>query len=198
MANFQIYDNIFNFKNVISNDNDDDDSINDNIQTNKHLAFDNEYEILLILKDIVQGMCYLHNIGVVHGDLKLDNILVKSKSSHAQSEPFQCKVIKYFFSLNFALWLLWKIGDFGSVKMCKNDRIIKNKTYITANYTAPEIFTKNVYTQKSDVYAFGLLTWELITGKRAFENFKKHEIIFRVLNFYYHLFLNTNLMYDIR
>jgi serine/threonine protein kinase len=56
------------------------------------------------------------------------------------------------------------IGDLGISKSAleENDDEIP--------YVAPEVFQKQKYTKASDIYSFGMIMWELITGRRPFWN----------------------------
>lgn len=49
----------------------------------------------------------------------------------------------------------------------------------TLNYMAPEILLGRKATLKSDIYSFGILLWELISGKRAFKKFSSNPMQFK-------------------
>ena len=89
---------------------------------------------------IALGMRYLHSKGIIHRDLKPANVML---------DEFH----------------LPRIGDFGTIAV--NDDLTKTKGVGTLRYMAPEQ-TGNHYTVKVDVYSFGLILYELVTGERAF------------------------------
>lgn len=92
---------------------------------------------------IANAVCYLHEQGVVHRDLKLENILV---------EP-QTKVAK--------------ICDFEYY--CKLQPVIKfTHQYGTIEYHAPEIVAKKSYSSAVDIWALGVILYELLVGKTPF------------------------------
>ena len=88
-------------------------------------------------------MAYLHSRKVIHGDLKSTNILLQ--------EDF-----------------LPKVCDFGLIQMVSG-RPGGNVGVVveTPGYTAPEAVANNKYTEKSDVYSYGVVLLELITGAKA-------------------------------
>ena len=54
-----------------------------------------------------------------------------------------------------------KICDFGLSRYIKND---KTMTFCgTPYWTAPEIIRQEAYTEKADVYSYGIVLWEIIT-----------------------------------
>ena len=103
----------------------------------------------IILYGIAFGMRYLHNNGILHLDLKCLNVLLD----------------KHFYP---------KITDFGlSVKNHQNSCKIK---FATPAYLAPEISDDCVseFPSSLDVYSFGILAYELISGKSYAEEFQSH------------------------
>ena len=100
----------------------------------------NETRKNIIIIGIATGMRYLHSRQIVHRDLKPENILLNDNL-----EP--C------------------IGDFGFSKISKNKDGQNNTTQIgTPLYMAPEIFTNSPYDFKVDVYAFGIILYQVLTS----------------------------------
>ena len=88
----------------------------------------------------------MHNKGIVHRDLKLENILV--------SENGYLKVI-----------------DFGISKELENDDLVTDTVCGTAEYMAPEILSGENYNKTVDLWSIGIILYELIFGGHPF-NFK--------------------------
>ncbi|KAI7744385.1 hypothetical protein M8C21_013838 [Ambrosia artemisiifolia] len=95
---------------------------------------------LKMAADVARGMNYLHhrNPPIVHRDLKSSNLLVDKN------------------------WSV-KVGDFGLSKL-------KHATFLTARsgggtpqWMAPEVLRNEPSNEKSDVFSFGIIVWELVT-----------------------------------
>jgi len=108
---------------------------------------------------IAQAMYYLHSCTptIVHRDLKTSNCLVDE----------HMKI---------------KLCDFGIAKVRKDQTSYSTKTVSTYQYMAPETISGQIYTTKSDVYAFGVLLWELWTRKQAYAKLQPIQVIYTVVN----------------
>mmetsp|Transcript_26899 Transcript_26899/g.25959 ORF Transcript_26899/g.25959 Transcript_26899/m.25959 type:complete len:121 (+) Transcript_26899:1-363(+) len=53
----------------------------------------------------------------------------------------------------------------------------------TFHWMAPEILENKAYTNKADVYSYGIVLWELICREPPFKNYNAHDIIYRVINY---------------
>ena len=77
-----------------------------------------------------------------------------------------------------------KIADFGLSKI--RDEISSNSSRVLGHtaYVDPQCFQDEEYTrnEKSDIYALGVLFWELTSGKPPFENVKSYLIPMRIKN----------------
>lgn len=106
--------------------------------------------ILPVFKQIVQGTQYCHDLGYIHGDLKLENILyVKNKERYCV-----------------------KIADFGYCREIKN-KCKSAITYGSIHYSSPESFTRktffNYYDRKKlDIWALGILLYVLVSKRHPF------------------------------
>ncbi len=98
------------------------------------------------LMQIADGLRAFHRLEMVHQDLKPDNILIDSNGT-------------------------LKIIDFGSThthvagasEICS--RLDKNVPQGTINYTAPECIAGSHCSNRSDMFSFGVIAYELLTGK---------------------------------
>jgi serine/threonine protein kinase len=104
--------------------------------------------------DILEQMCAAlaraHDLGVVHRDLKSDNILLTSKGGRKD---------------------FVKILDFGLAHLAMDPRLApKGAVFGTPEYMAPEQARGEEATPQSDLYALGVLFFEMLTGQLPFRS----------------------------
>lgn len=105
---------------------------------------------------IVEGVLYLHNLKIVHRDLKLGNLFLNDE-------------------------LQVKIGDFGLATTCDNDE--RKKTLCgTPNYIAPEVLNKIGHSFEVDLWAIGCILYILLFGHPPFESKSLEETYSRIKN----------------
>jgi calcium-dependent protein kinase len=118
-----------------------------------------EFQVIYIMFQILSAMNYCHNMNILHGDLKPDNILIK------KSECGLCRV---------------KICDFGTSHIFKKGE--KQKEAVgTLNYMAPEVL-KEKYNQKCDLWSCGVTMYILLTGKKPFLGRDDIEVMSKILS----------------
>ncbi|MBA0692649.1 hypothetical protein Goari_010187, partial [Gossypium aridum] len=108
----------------------------------KELTWEKRYQIII---GTVEGLVYLHENPtnkIIHRDIKASNILLDLK--------FRAK-----------------IADFGLARSFEEDKShISTAIAGTLGYMAPEYLANGQLTDKADVYSFGVLLLEIITGKQ--------------------------------
>ncbi|XP_059659646.1 receptor protein kinase TMK1-like [Cornus florida] len=109
---------------------------------------------LIIALDVARGMEYLHNLAhqsFIHRDLKSSNILL--------SDDFRAKV-----------------SDFGLVKLAPDrDKSVATRLAGTFGYLAPEYAVMGKITTKADVFSYGVVLMELLTGLVALDEQRSEE-----------------------
>ncbi|KAG1663383.1 hypothetical protein FOA52_007120 [Chlamydomonas sp. UWO 241] len=118
---------------------------------------------LEILKEVTASLIFLHEHRILHGDLKAANVLLKTNDSDRR---------KY----------LAKVSDFGLSRVLNaNKNHIKTQTFGTVTHVPPELLAKGMLTAKADVYAIGVLMWEIFTGEKVFKQLSDSEVILAVV-----------------
>jgi hypothetical protein len=103
---------------------------------------------------LARAVGYLHDHGIVHRDLKPANIFIENG--------------------------LLKVGDYGLCKTMTSSQRGQTQSVGTVHYMAPEISTGN-YGRQIDVYACGVLLYEMLTGKVPFDGESAGEILMKHL-----------------
>ncbi|MBY6210315.1 protein kinase [Microbulbifer agarilyticus] len=109
---------------------------------------------LSLLMQICLGLQQAHELGIIHRDLKADNILI---AENAKGEPVA------------------KITDFGIAKSQQLDEktlTAENQLAGTITAMSPEQILGKTLTARSDLFSLGAIAFELLCGSRPFE---KHE-----------------------
>lgn len=101
---------------------------------------------------IAYGMISLHKNKIIHRDLKSLNILLDSNC-------------------------LPKIIDFGISRFHGEENELVTSTIGTPHWMAPEMFNSTHYDNKVDVYAYGILLWEMLTEGTPFEGMNAFQIM---------------------
>lgn len=117
-----------------------------------------EAESREITRRVLLGVEYLHSRGVVHRDLKPQNILCCSEQDITQV----------------------KIGDFGLSKILSADSLLKTRCG-SPHYLAPEVLTCPSYDSKVDIWSVGVIAYVMLTGSLPFYSEDIREVIKHVM-----------------
>jgi serine/threonine-protein kinase len=108
-------------------------------------------EAVSVLKDVARALAYAHGAGIVHRDIKPDNILISGGTA--------------------------VVSDFGIAKAMDAARnTTGNSTMLTSpgsslgtpGYMAPEQVAGDVVDHRADIYAWGVVAWELLATRHPF------------------------------
>ena len=97
---------------------------------------------------------YLHNYGIVHRDLKLENVMMSDNTE--QSVP--------------------KLADFGLAKMIAPNEAA-DEPFGTLGYVAPEVLRKEPYSFSCDLWSYGCIMYALLSGSLPFDHESQKQTI---------------------
>lgn len=117
---------------------------------------------LIIAMDAAFGMEYLHGKNIVHFDLKCENLLVNMRDPQRP---------------------VCKIGDLGLSKV-RQHTLVSGGVRGTLPWMAPELLSgkSNMVSEKIDVYSFGIVMWEVLTGEEPYADMHCASIIGGIVN----------------
>jgi formylglycine-generating enzyme required for sulfatase activity len=115
-------------------------------------------EALWVAREVSEGLAYVHKRGLLHGDLKPSNLFIEGIAGPGEAlAPGTAQV---------------KIVDFGLSVSLQNSmsRLRANSPSGTLLYMAPERLTPGAeVTSKADLYALGVILYEMLAGRPPFE-----------------------------
>jgi len=108
----------------------------------------NAAEAAWVLRQLVDGLGFLHEHGVIHRDLKLENVLVTKEWQDGSNRL--CEV---------------KITDFGLSKVVGEGLSDARSTVGSPRYIAPEVLSNGVHDFRADLWSLGILFYVLLAGR---------------------------------
>jgi eukaryotic-like serine/threonine-protein kinase len=102
-------------------------------------------EAVIVIEQVCRALTAAHNVGVIHRDLKPQNIMREEKSGRIL------------------------VMDFGLAKTLEGDRMTQTGAMVgTMEYMSPEQALAQNLDQRSDIFSLGLIFYELLTGQTPF------------------------------
>ena len=118
-----------------------------------------EYEAKKIMKDITKALSYLHSLGVIHRDVKLENIVIDLDEEG----------IKRARIIDFGLSCLLGPGQ------------TSQDPVGTLKYAAPEVISRIPYRETVDIWSLGVVSYILLLGRMPFYGKNDQDIAMSVL-----------------
>jgi serine/threonine-protein kinase len=113
-------------------------------------------DALAIARQVSSALEAAHEKGIVHRDLKPGNIKIKPDGT--------VKVLDFGLAKQFAEGLATEGGITGDITLTESGMLVG-----TAAYMSPEQAQGKAVDKRTDIWAFGLILYELITGRRLFK-----------------------------
>jgi|JI6StandDraft_1071083.scaffolds.fasta_scaffold29560_3 serine/threonine protein kinase len=122
-------------------------------------GFLEEYESSLVIRQLLEAVLYLGSVGIIHRDLKAENIMIKLTKDKSEMEAI-------------------KLIDFGFAifKDTLSSLRTKEKYVGTPNYAAPEIMQQEDYDERVDMFSVGVIMYFMLAGRLPFDSVFNEEI----------------------
>lgn len=123
----------------------------------------NPGEALAILEQMLAAIAAAHRAGVVHRDVKPENVLIAESPSGGAANLIDCVV---------------KVADFGLARAAEahRDEDATTPLMATVAYVAPELVTDGHADPRTDVYSAGIVLFEMLTGRVPYDGTKPIEV----------------------
>jgi serine/threonine protein kinase len=113
-----------------------------------------ETRVKQLVCQLIIATRYIHDFGIVHRDLKLENIMMSDVTNNAKP----------------------KLVDFGLARIISPNETA-NEPFGTLGYVAPEVLKKKPYSFSCDVWSIGCIMHALLTGSLPFDHESQRETI---------------------
>ena len=101
-------------------------------------------------REVLEGLIYLHDKGIIHRDIKGQNILVDNHG-------------------------VCKLADFGASRHMQSTESAQNMSFKgTPVFMSPEVILEQRYSKKSDIWSVGCTVLQMATGNPPFSEFSNH------------------------
>ena len=110
-----------------------------------------------IMEAVLGGLAAAHKAGIVHRDLKPENVLLADDGRI-------------------------KIGDFGLARAASANTATGQALLGTIAYLSPELVTRGIADARSDIYALGIMMFEMLTGEQPFKGEQPMQIAYQHAN----------------
>ena len=111
---------------------------------------------LEIAADICEGLSYAHRRGLIHRDIKPANIFITDEG-------------------------VVKLLDFGLARMVTSELTASNMMLGTLNYMAPEQVRGERTDHRADIFSFGVVLYEILSGRKAFQGDSFATTLYKIL-----------------
>ncbi len=111
-------------------------------------------QAISILDAVLSGLAAAHKAGIVHRDVKPENVLLAEDGRI-------------------------KIGDFGLARATTANTASGAQLLGTIAYLAPELVTRGTADARSDIYAIGIMLYEMLTGEQPYKGEQPMQIAFQ-------------------
>ena len=137
-------------------------------------------EVSLILDQVVNGLCDIWKLDIIHRDMKLANILLHFPNNLELNNMSRNEKRKFLATVDLTKVRFYaKISDFGLSTILESSSS-QMSICGTPLYSSPQLLKKRVYSYKVDVWAIGIMCYELLMGQTPFHSFEMKDLIAKI------------------
>jgi serine/threonine protein kinase len=137
----------------------DGESLRDRIVRERPMGIDN---VVRILEEVASALCYAHEEGIVHRDIKPENVMF-----------FHGRAVVLDFGIGKAVTAAQQLADQGEGRITQAGMSLGTPTYIAPEQAAGDPSLDH----RADIYALGVVAYEMITGHPPFRGRNAQEIM---------------------
>jgi WNK lysine deficient protein kinase len=116
-------------------------------------------------RQILKGLAHLHSLSpqIIHRDIKCDNIFVNGAHGEIKIGDMGTAKMKHGKKYTLIGMTVWRLSDFLG----------------TPEFMAPEMYEEKGYSEKVDIYAFGMCLLEMVTGEYPYSECKNAAQVYK-------------------
>ena len=118
------------------------------------------HQALWIMWQIARGIKELHDVGVLHRDLKAANVLIGVVKGH---DP------------RYDDWCICKVADYESAMLVQGTGFWRAPEVLEELMKEPHDWKDDIWTEKVDAYSYAMTCYEILTGLSPFSKFEKKD-----------------------
>jgi serine/threonine protein kinase len=146
-------------------------------------AISDERELVTVLNQVAKGLYYLHQNNILHNDIKPGNILIDERGNYVLTDfgisgATRKGLIRT--PVNAEAKPAQNTGNIRQTQRMQQRQTMRIETALQENqpesaggfspgYAAPEVFTGQIFSEQSDVFALGVTMYDLATGMLPFD-----------------------------
>jgi serine/threonine protein kinase len=115
---------------------------------------------------VAEALGYAHRHGVIHRDIKPDNILLPSRGAHGALQPTQQA----------------KISDFGVAKLAEPHATLSGEIRGTPAFMSPEQFSGASIDGRADLFSLGVVLYLMATGEHPFPGKNMTDVFYKIVH----------------
>lgn len=137
-------------------------------------------EVALILRQVIKGLIEIWQLHMIHRDMKLANILLNFPDNPEVTQMTRQQKKQFLANIDLTkIKFEAKISDFGLSTILESSTS-QLSICGTPLYSSPQLLKKRGYSYKVDVWALGIMCYELLHGQTPFHSYEMNELLDKI------------------